>query len=95
MLIYVFLHADPNYAIIFYRNYLPRYQCFSGHLAYPGKKPTPILLSMMNIWLSRYYESKGILTQLRSSFFNFSINFEKIYFKVWYVKKATFRKTQN
>ena len=46
MLTCVFLHGDPNYAINFVL-------CFSGHLAYPGKKPTPILLSMMNIGLSR------------------------------------------
>ena len=50
MLIDVFLHADPNYAINFGLSYYLRsYQCFSGHLAYPEKKPTPILLSMMNI----------------------------------------------
>ena len=39
--------------ILVYRNYLRSYRCFSDHLAYPGKKPTPILLSMMNIGLSR------------------------------------------
>ena len=54
MLIYVFLHADPIMLLRFvYRNYVRSYQCFSGHLAYPGKKPTPTLLSMMNIGLSR------------------------------------------
>ena len=39
--------------ILVYRNYLRSYRCFSDHLAHPGKKPTPILLSMMNIGLSR------------------------------------------
>ena len=39
--------------ILVYRNYLRSYRCFSDHLAYPGKKPTPILLAMMSIGLSR------------------------------------------
>ena len=37
----------PTMLLIFvYHNYLRSYRCFSEHLAHPGEKPIPILLSM-------------------------------------------------
>ena len=36
--------------IVVYHNYSPSYRCFSDPLAYPWKKPTPILLTNGEHW---------------------------------------------